>query len=167
MKNKIGFGGGCHWCTEAVFSPLKGVEKVVQGWISSTDADAGSFSEAVIVRYNPEQIPLHVLIEIHLHTHSSTANHSKRGKYRSAIYTFCDEAKRACEEILLQKQVLFEKPLITKVYPFKSFQKNREEYLNYYQKYQNGAFCQRYIVPKLRLLLKQYGDYCNLEGSKF
>ena len=156
---KIGFGGGCHWCTEAVFSALIGVQKVAQGWISSSAPDAGSFSEAVVVKFDPDQIPLHILIEIHLLTHSATANHSKRGKYRSAIYTFSEDMQSICEEILEDKQALFEKPLITKVYPFKSFKLNKEEYLNYYRKNREGIFCQRYIEPKLQLLLEMYGSY--------
>ena len=72
---KIGFGGGCHWCTEAYFQSLKGVEKVEQGWISSSAPD-DAFSEAVIVYYNPAVIPLNILIAVHLHTHASTKNHS-------------------------------------------------------------------------------------------
>ena len=45
---KIGFGGGCHWCTEAIFQALNGVESVEQGWISSLNP-YDTFSEAVIV----------------------------------------------------------------------------------------------------------------------
>lgn len=156
---KIGFGGGCHWCTEAVFNNLAGVQNVLQGWISTAQIDADTLSEAVIVQYNPDLIELDTLIEIHLLTHSSTANHSKRGKYRSAIYTFCTETESLSKEILEQKQALFEKPIITKVYPFKSFKSNKEEYLNYYEKNKTGAFCQRYIAPKLKLLLTKYPSH--------
>ena len=48
---KIGFGGGCHWCTEAIFQALNGVESVEQGWISSLNP-YDTFSEAVIVHFN-------------------------------------------------------------------------------------------------------------------
>lgn len=54
---KIGFGGGCHWCTEAVFQSLKGVELVEQGWIASIEPYS-SFSEGVVVHFNLEQIDL-------------------------------------------------------------------------------------------------------------
>ena len=76
---KIGFGGGCHWCTEAVFQSLIGVETVEQGYIASED-DMTSFSEAIIVHFNQEEITLKALIEIHLFTHKSTSNHSMRSK---------------------------------------------------------------------------------------
>jgi peptide-methionine (S)-S-oxide reductase len=80
ILQKIGFGGGCHWCTEAYFQSLTGVDKVEQGWISSTAPD-DTFSEAVIVYYNPAIIPLKILIAVHLHTHAATKNHSFRKKY--------------------------------------------------------------------------------------
>ena len=53
--DKIGLGGGCHWCTEAVFQSLKGVHLVEQGYIAS-EGIAASFSEAVIVHYNPDTV---------------------------------------------------------------------------------------------------------------
>ena len=86
---KIAFGGGCHWCTEAVFQSIKGVLKVEQGFVASTKKNS-SFSEAVIVHFEDSKIALKTLIEIHLHTHKSTSNHSMRSKYRSAIYTFSE-----------------------------------------------------------------------------
>ncbi|SDX82583.1 peptide-methionine (S)-S-oxide reductase [Flavobacterium degerlachei] len=79
-ESKIALGGGCHWCTEAVFQSLLGVVKVEQGYVASI-GDNSSFSEGVIVYFNSEEISLKTLIEIHLHTHKSTSNHSMRSKY--------------------------------------------------------------------------------------
>ena len=62
---QIGFGGGCHWCTEGVFQSLLGVENVQQGWISSL-GEYSEYSEAVIVSFNEEVIALEELIKIHL-----------------------------------------------------------------------------------------------------
>jgi len=162
--NKIGLGGSCHWCTEAIFQSLKGVIQVSQGWIEPTDDSAG-FSEAVIVEFDPEMISLENLIEIHLHTHSCTADHSMRSKYRSAVYTFNqDQVIPAKEAIrILQKQ--FKHTIITKVIPFKSFKINNEQYLNYYYKNPEKPFCRTFIDPKLRILLKQFSSHVNQEKA--
>jgi len=76
----IGFGGGCHWCTEAVFQSLKGVEKVEQGWISPAN-DISAFSESVLVHFQLKQNFLQTLIAVHLQTHSATSEHKMRNKY--------------------------------------------------------------------------------------
>ena len=159
---KIAFGGGCHWCTEAIFQQLKGVHKVEQGWISAAHLDAMSPSEAVIVHFDASLISLDTLIEIHLFTHNATSNHVLREKYRSAIYTFMDTQKREAQEILKEKQNLFEKPLITKVYPFGEFRLNDEQYLDYYKSNPEKPFCQVRIEPKLQILFRKYHKYLNI-----
>jgi len=68
---RIGLGGGCHWCTEAVFLSLRGVTSVKQGFIRSTSPNC-SFSEAVIVQFDNAEISQEVLIEVHLRKHSAT-----------------------------------------------------------------------------------------------
>jgi peptide-methionine (S)-S-oxide reductase len=156
---KVAFGGGCHWCTEAIFDHLKGVKKVEQGWISSSDEVAKELSEAVIVHFNTQQISLDTLIEIHLFTHNATSNHTFRKKYRSAVYSFSREQKLKAQEILIEKQKNFEKPLITKVYPFSSFKLNDEQYLGYYRKNPKKPFCQVRIEPRLKILLERFGAY--------
>ena len=79
--DQIALGGGCHWCTEAIFQSLIGVIKVEQGYVSSTGENS-IFSEAVIIHFNAAKISLSNLIEIHLHTHNSISHHSMRDKYR-------------------------------------------------------------------------------------
>src|SRR4051812_44496657 len=69
---KIGLGGGCHWCTESIFQMLAGVVEVEQGFIRS-DPPSDSFAEGVIVHFNPCVIGLPTLVEVHLRTHRATA----------------------------------------------------------------------------------------------
>ena len=156
---KIGLGGGCHWCTEAVFSSLKDVIQVEQGFISS-DVET-TFSEAVIVSYESSKISLKDLIEIHLYTHKSTSNHTMRNKYRSAIYVFDSLDYKKSNEILKELKNEFDKDLITQVLYFKTFKPSEEQFQDYYYSDSQKPFCTTYIIPKLSLLLKKYGQFTN------
>ncbi len=155
---KIGFGGGCHWCTEAVFQQVLGVDKVQQGWIASSGLYQ-DFSEAVIVYFNPTTIELEILVGIHLSTHSCTALHKMREKYRSAIYYFEEGQKEELEEIMTRYKLEFDDEIITQVLPFSSFKENVEKYQNYYLKNAEGQFCQRYIHPKMETLRQKFSKY--------
>jgi len=159
---KVAFGGGCHWCTEAIFQSLIGVGKVEQGWVSSTHPDATAPSEAVIVHFDASLISLEILTEIHLFTHNATSNHTFREKYRSAVYTFSESQQLEAQRILDDKQKLFKKYLVTKAYPFGEFKLNDEQYLNYYKSNPEKPFCQVRIEPKLRVLLEKYTIYTKL-----
>jgi peptide-methionine (S)-S-oxide reductase len=154
---KIGFGGGCHWCTEAVFQSLKGVYKVDQGYIAS-DGKNHSFSEAVIVYFNPLEITLKSLIEIHLYTHKSTSKHSMRDRYRSAVYSFSNKQESDSKVIIENLQNEFDVQIITTVIPFLEFKASREAIQNYYQKHSDKPFCRNYINPKLEVLLQKFSE---------
>ncbi|TWX53047.1 peptide-methionine (S)-S-oxide reductase [Colwellia hornerae] len=160
--SKVGLGGGCHWCTEGVFESLIGIKTVKQGWISSIGID-NEFSEAIEVYFDQALISLQTLIEIHLHTHASTSNHSMRQKYRSAIYTYNDDQNQEASNILDSLQSNFDKPIITKVLPFESFKENKGEFLNYLYNSPNKPFCKTYIHPKLSLLLTRFKPFVNSE----
>lgn len=163
MITKLGFGGGCHWCTEAVFNSLKGVKAVEQGWISS-DGENKSLSEAVIVTFNNKIISTEVLVKIHLHTHSSTSSHSMREKFRSAVYFFHQDEKLVLTNVISKIQKEFADKIVTQVLLFKSFKANREESLDYYFKDPELPFCQNYIDPKLKMLINQFSD--NIASEK-
>lgn len=156
--SKIGFGGGCHWCTEAVFQSLLVVEKVEQGFVASTKPN-NSFSEAVIVHFNSKCITLNTLIEIHLLTHSSKSSHFMREKYRSAIYTFDNGQQEAANSLMVKFQKKFNDELITKVLPFKYFEPSKENFINYYFENPGKPFCETFISPKLKLLLRQFSKF--------
>ena len=156
--SKIALGGGCHWCTEAVFQSLIGVSKVEQGYVASV-GDTGAFSEAVIVHFDAEIISLKMLIEVHLHTHKSTSDHSMRSKYRSAVYVFSDEQGKEAHLIIDRFQKKFGNKLITRVLVFDLFKPSREQITNYYYKNPMKPFCERFIEPKLELLLQKFSKY--------
>lgn len=160
--SKIGFGGGCHWCTEAVFQSLKGVHCVEQGWIASEGEDL-AFSEAVIVTYNSTIIPLNILIEVHLHTHKSTSNHSMRKKYRSAVYYFDYNVQEMIALLISNLQAKFEHKIITKIVPFKTFKPSRAHIQDYYFKNPQKPFCETFINPKLHVLIDSFTDYVEPE----
>ncbi|TXE19343.1 peptide methionine sulfoxide reductase [Psychroserpens burtonensis] len=158
----IGFGGGCHWCTEAVFQSLKGVVSVAQGYIASNHENS-SFSEGVYIDYNPKTVNLQLLINVHLLTHKSTKNHSMRYKYRSAIYTFSQIQRTKVETILVELNKNKGDDYITEVLDIETFKASNEEITNYYYSNPEKPFCKTFINPKLTLLLKYYSDAVDLD----
>lgn len=157
--SKIGLGGSCHWCTEAVFQSLNGVHHVEQGWISSKEYPL--LSEAIIVYFDETIINLFILIQIHLHSHSCTATHSMREKYRSAVYVFDETQFDITHLIIDQNQQAFSKSIITQVLHFKQFKLNTENFLNYYFNNTDKPFCKNIIDPKLKQLITKFSIYVN------
>ncbi len=152
---KIGFGGGCHWCTEGVFQAIHGVQRVDQGFIRS-EAPSDTWAEAVVVHFDPAAIDLATLMEIHLRTHSATKTFEPSGKYRSAAYTFEDDQAAKLRETLASLNGVFDKPLSTAVLPFREFKPSDARYQNYYATDPDRPFCKRYIDPKLDYIRKNF-----------
>lgn len=162
---RIGLGGGCHWCTEAVFQALRGVGNVEQGFIASA-APYDSFSEAVIVHYDPATIVLNVLIEVHLRTHASTSDHAMRSKYRSAIYCFDAVQAETAQQALAQLQAGFNSPLVTQILSFAAFRASDERFTDYYASNPQRPFCETYIEPKLKHLARHFtAQYRPIHGK--
>lgn len=154
---KLGFGGGCHWCTEGVFQALRGVVQVDQGFVQS-DAPADTWAEGVIVTFDPSTISLATLSEVHLRTHSATRARSPRSKYRSAIYVF-EECQRHEAELAIARFVNESgKAVHTLVLPFGDFKESDARYQNYYLTNPSRPFCRRYIDPKLDYIRRHFSE---------
>lgn len=117
---------------------------------------ADQYSEAVLVDFDDKQIPLDVLIEIHLRTHSSSSAHTMRMKYRSAVYVVDAVMSDVCVAVLEQLQNDFDRPLITQVLQLVDFRSSPARYQNYYSTDPEKPFCTAYIEPKLALLRRRY-----------
>jgi peptide-methionine (S)-S-oxide reductase len=152
---KIGFGGGCHWCTEAVFQSLRGVQSVEQGFIQSTPP-TDIWSEAVVVTFDEKIITTATLINVHLRTHASTKAHSMRSKYRSAVYTFSEDQADLVARCIAQAQPDFDAAILTKPLPFVAFKASDVQFQNYYETNPDRPFCKRYIDPKLDTIRREF-----------
>ena len=153
----IGFGGGCHWCTEAVFQSLKGVCAVRQGFMRS-DPPHDSWSEAVEVRFDPAQISFEDLLAVHLATHASTSEHKMRGKYRSAVYTFDPTQNASIEAELTRLRGETRTEFVTQALLHRGFKSSGARFHNYYATDPTRPFCQTYIDPKLAKLRARFGQ---------
>ena len=141
------FGGGCHWCTEAVFQHVAGVTRVEQGFACGP-APYDAPSEAARVAWNPRATDLSALIGVHLDTHAAGAAHAMRAKYRSAIYV-TDEAQAAAARSVLDAQAQRRGTLVTQVLPLRRFSLSPERYRDYYRRRPDAPFCRTHIAPKL------------------
>ena len=153
--HETGFGGGCHWCTEAVFQSLRGIVRVRQGFIAA-DPPYDGFSEAVAVAWDPVRISLEDLVAVHLATHASTSMHKMRGKYRSAIYVH--EPATAIAVLAAIERLGHEtgSAFVTEVLPFRAFRESDPRFRDYYLRNRAGPFCESYIEPKLALLRQRF-----------
>ncbi len=155
---QIALGGGCHWCTEAVFQSLRGVGAVEQGFAMS-EAPFDAWSEAVRVTYHPAVIGLRDLVEIHLRTHASTSDHSMRGKYRSALYACRPEDDGAMRKAFAAAAVTMDGEVVTRVLSLAAFKASDQRFRDYYQTGPERPFCRTYIDPKLALLRQRFGRH--------
>lgn len=129
-----------------------------------SQAPHDSWSEAVVVTFDPDAMDLQTLIEVHLRTHASTSPHKMRGKYRSAVYSFDDRQARAASDALQNLQAGFSEPLVTRVLPHAGFRPSDRRFRDYYATDPDRPFCRTYINPKLRFIREAYSSLVLREG---
>ena len=161
-EKKIDIGGGCFWCTEAIFQRIKGVVKVESGYSGGTvvnptyrEVCSGTtgHAEVVEVTYNPEEISFEDLLRIHLSTHNPTTINKQgadRGtQYRSIIFFRTEEEKQAAMKVIDEVQSAYSDMIVTQLEMFEHFYRAEEYHQNYYNRNQEAGYCQAVIDPKL------------------
>ena len=165
------FAGGCFWCTEAVFLEIKGVEKVVSGYIGGKtvnptykDICTGEtgHAEAIQITFNPNEVAYEDLLEVFFGTHDPTTLNRQGAdvgtQYRSAIFYHSEAQKTKAENYiqLLEKEKLYDKKIVTKVSSATKFYPAEDYHQNYYNQNSSQGYCQMVIAPKLEKLRKYY-----------
>ena len=164
-------GGGCFWCTEAVFSQLKGIESVEPGYSGGSlenptyeQVSTGTTGHAEVVRvaFDPSVISYKEILEIFFSTHDPTTL-NRQGpdvgtQYRSVIF-YHNNLQRATGELVvkeLTEEELFEAPITTRIEPFDRFYKAEEYHKNYFKNHPEQQYCRIIIAPKIEKLQKLY-----------
>ncbi|MEB4592999.1 bifunctional methionine sulfoxide reductase B/A protein [Candidatus Thiothrix sp. Deng01] len=165
------FGGGCFWCTEAIFCELAGVYSVASGY-SGGHADNPSYrqvcagttghAEVIQVLFDPNVISYRDLLEIHLETHDPTTLNrqgaDKGTQYRSIILVHNDQQRQVAEEVLKALQSEYRDPIVTEIVPFETFYKAEDYHQDYFNLNAGQGYCQVVISPKLRKFRDKYKD---------
>lgn len=167
------FGGGCFWCTEAVFDELRGVRSVVSGYAGGTTKDptyeqvcSGRTGHAEVIRieFDPTQIAYKDLLTVFFATHDPTTLNRQGNdigtQYRSTVLYADEEQKREAQAFIkeLNDSNAFGKPVVTTVEPLGEFYAAEDYHQKYFVNNPYQPYCQYMIPPKLQKLHKQFAD---------
>ncbi len=171
--NYATFGGGCFWCTEAIFDQLEGVLKVESGYSGGhiknpayrevTSGRTGH-AEVIHITYNPTIIDFETLLDIFFNTHNPTTLNQqgadKGTQYRSAVFYHDTNQQEAANKMIeaLDMANVFEDKIVTEITAFDAFYVAENYHQDYYQNNKNQGYCQVVINPKLEKFQKQYKD---------
>lgn len=165
------FGGGCFWCTEAIFQKINGVTKVQSGYSggdvenpSYEEVSTGNTGHAEVVQIEfDESIVTHdklleVLFKLHDPTTKNRQGNDVGPQYRSVIFYHNDAQKKQAENTKkkLENKKLYSNPIVTEILPFKNFYPAEDYHQNYYNDNQNQPYCTAIIDPKLKKLFKKF-----------
>lgn len=170
---KITFGAGCFWCTEAVFQQIRGVKKVVSGYMGGTTknptyeqicrGDTGH-AEVIQITYDPATVSFDDLLEVFWQTHDPTTLNrqgaDKGTQYRSAIFFHLPEQRATAEAYRkkLDDAKAFPKPIVTEITAASDFYPAEAYHQNYYAQNSNQPYCQAVIRPKMDKLKKVFAE---------
>jgi peptide-methionine (S)-S-oxide reductase len=178
------FGGGCFWCTEAVFQQLAGVHSVVSGYAGGRQASptyeqvctgTTGHAEVIQVTFDPQAISYADLLEAFFHTHDPTTLNRQGNdagtQYRSVIFYHDDEQRRTAEEVKVRLDkagdfddrlyVLegdFDDRIVTEIAPFTAFYPAEGYHQNYYQDNPGQGYCRVIIGPKMAKFRQQFAE---------
>ncbi|CAM1348488.1 peptide-methionine (S)-S-oxide reductase MsrA [Tenacibaculum insulae] len=165
-------GGGCFWCTEAVFQKVKGVEKVVSGYAGGTVPGHPTYrevcsgltghAEVIQITFDAAVISYQEILIIFMTTHDPTTLNQQgadRGTaYRSVIFYHSDIQKKIAQHVLKEIAPYYEDAIVTELTEYPIFYKATEEHQNYYQENTQQGYCSFVIEPKLAKLRKLHAD---------
>ncbi len=185
MTETAVFGGGCFWCTEAVFKMLKGVSSVSPGYaggspsvdgenptyISVSEGDTGH-AEVIRIEYDPNVIPFKTLLTVFFATHDPTTLNRQGAdvgtQYRSIILTTTPAQEDEAKAFIVKLNASSSKgaSIVTEVVPLQKFYEAEEYHKDFYAKNkQTNRYCELVINPKLEKVQKEFAELLKNENS--
>ncbi len=176
-KNEIAvFGGGCFWCTEAVFKMLKGVISVAPGYAGGTkpnptyeevyDGETGH-AEVIQIEYDPSIVSFKTLMTVFFATHDGSSLNRQGNdvgtQYRSTILYTTENQKKEAESFIaeLNASNAEGKPIVTEVKALEKFYPAESYHKDYFARNSEQAYCQIVINPKLEKVQEKFAALLN------
>ncbi len=166
-------GGGCFWCTEAIFSDLKGVRSVESGYSGGKlpnpsyeqvcEGDTGH-AEAINVVFDPSVISYRQILEIFFTTHDPTTLNRQGAdvgaQYRSVIFYHSEEQRDVAKQVMkeVDDSGIWGKPMVTELVPFDAFYKAEDYHQEFFAKNPTQGYCAVVIAPKVLKFRKKYAS---------
>jgi methionine-S-sulfoxide reductase len=169
--NTLVLGGGCFWCTEAIYNTIEGVIEVIPGYTggetknptySEVCTGETGHAEVVLIKFDPKRVELSQLLHIFFMSHDPTTINRQGAdvgsQYRSAIFYSSSEQKSESLKMIgeLTKQQAFKSEIVTEVVPLTLFYKAEDYHVNYYSRNKNQGYCRIVIQPKIEKIKKNY-----------
>ncbi len=166
-------GGGCFWCTEAVFRDLKGVEKVESGYSGGTVPNPSykqvctggtGHAEVVQVTFDPKVISFGDILRIFFTVHDPTTLNRQGAdagtQYRSIILYHNNEQREIAEQVIkeITAEGIWDGQIVTQVVPLEAFYKAEDYHQEYFQNNPAQMYCQMVIAPKVRKFREHYRE---------
>ena len=165
-------GGGCFWCTEAVFQEVRGVHKVVSGYTGGKAPGRPTYreicsgltghAEVVQITFDPAVITYEDILIIFMTTHDPTTLNRQGAdtgtQYRSVIYYHNVSQQQKVNMVLSEMQKVYEKPIVTELSSLGIFYDAEDYHQDYYKNNSEQGYCQVVINPKLAKLRQLHAD---------
>ncbi|MDO8560840.1 MAG: peptide-methionine (S)-S-oxide reductase MsrA [bacterium] len=173
----VAFGGGCFWCTEAVFLELKGVAAVTPGYAGGetpnptyeqVSSGKTGHAEVILVEYDPQIISFGKLLEVFFDSHDPTALNRQGNdigtQYRSILLYTSDKAQKGAENYIkkLADSKKYSNPLVTELVPLQKFYPAGEYHKEFYARHPNETYSEAVIKPKLKKIHEKYPELLKL-----
>jgi len=169
---KVYLGGGCFWCTEAIFNKIKGVKEVVSGYAGGSDPNPTyekvcmgitGHAECIEISYDSSRISYKELLTIHMLTHDPTTLNrqgaDKGTQYRSVIWYKDGLEETEAKKIKEDAKSWYKDSIVTEVIPFEKFFPAEEYHQKYYQKHPFQSYCAYVITPKIASYRQKLENY--------
>jgi len=167
------FAGGCFWCTEPVFSQLKGISKVVSGYIGGhtlnptykdiCNGDTGH-AEAIKIMFDADQVSFETLLEIFLVSHDPTTLNRQGNdtgtQYRSAVFCQNQTQHDAVKKMITEFNAanIFNAPIVTQINGADTFYPAEDYHQYYFDKNPNQPYCMAVAAPKAAKIRTKYAQ---------
>jgi peptide-methionine (S)-S-oxide reductase len=165
------FAGGCFWCTEAVFQPIKGVSAVVSGYIAGDPSMANydavctgrsGHAEAVKITFDADVVSYETLLDVFFATHDPTQLNRQGNdvgtQYRSGVF-YLDDAQRAAAEAAKGKAAdIWGAPVVTEITAASEFFDGEAYHQDYFKRNPGQPYCAAVVAPKVAKARQLYSD---------